>query len=194
MNLGVISSPAGGAIHVQSREARVQEPSLIGAILTATAATLVRTWDGVGEAWFVALAVGGGGICQWLHHLCSSQPRVGIVHADPTLCESFFDDDLKMGTSRSCAPLPQAALTPRSGGKGQPCGTDGNWRCQPHVDTKFEACVAVGLVGPVDPCAVAACSAKRRPSVIKKIKLTEPIESSSKTLADGTAERERERD
>ncbi|CAE7176758.1 unnamed protein product, partial [Symbiodinium necroappetens] len=27
----------------------------------------------------------------------------------------------------------------QSGGKGQPCGTDGNWRCQQHVDTKFEA-------------------------------------------------------
>mmetsp|Transcript_16032 Transcript_16032/g.30221 ORF Transcript_16032/g.30221 Transcript_16032/m.30221 type:complete len:279 (-) Transcript_16032:59-895(-) len=27
----------------------------------------------------------------------------------------------------------------QSGGRGQPCGTDGNWRCQAHIDTKFEA-------------------------------------------------------
>jgi len=27
----------------------------------------------------------------------------------------------------------------QSGGRGQTCGTDGNWRCQPHIDSKFEA-------------------------------------------------------
>ncbi|CAK8993256.1 unnamed protein product [Durusdinium trenchii] len=79
---------------------------------------------------------------MWIAHCCNYKYRqnvkieAGASHDFPAYAGLM---GFRLWPKLRCNSDGNGCRIGQSGGKGQPCGTDGNWRCQAHIDTKFEA-------------------------------------------------------
>mmetsp|Transcript_135839 Transcript_135839/g.321958 ORF Transcript_135839/g.321958 Transcript_135839/m.321958 type:complete len:268 (+) Transcript_135839:50-853(+) len=78
----------------------------------------------------------------WIAHCCGYDYRTN-VKIEPGGSHNFPAyaglTGFRLWPKMRCNSHGNGCSIGQSGGQGQPCGTGGNWRCQPHIDTKFEA-------------------------------------------------------
>lgn len=86
--------------------------------------------------------INGAGEAVWMAHCCNYKYRqnvkieAGGSHDFPAYAGLM---GFRLWPKLRCNSDGNGCRIGQSGGRGQPCGTDGNWKCQPHIDTKFEA-------------------------------------------------------
>lgn len=79
---------------------------------------------------------------MWIAHCCSYKYPQN-VKVEPGQSHHFPAypglSGFRLWPKMECQGDGNGCLIGQSGGKGQPCGAGGDWKCAPHIDTKFEA-------------------------------------------------------